>query len=86
MNGFNENGEKHGLWEDLWSEGELFSRLNYFNGKLHGVLDYYFSTGILCSRRNYFNGKRNGLTEFYKYDGKLKTKQYNLWMGLMIRD
>ena len=78
MNGYNDKGEKLGHWVDYWESNKLFSEGIYLDDKLHGVFDYYFNTGVLCSRRNYLNDKLHGLTEHYKYNGKLKTKQYNL--------
>jgi len=49
MNGFNENGEKHGPWEEYWINGKLGYRGNYFNGKMHGLFERYHSNGNLSN-------------------------------------
>ena len=72
MNGYNEQGEKHGYWE------YLDYKENYVNGKEHGLCERYWFNGKLCSRRNYINGKLYGLYEWYSTNDKIKTKQYNL--------
>ena len=37
INLYNEKGEKHGVWEDYFSNGQLCYRGNFVNGELHGV-------------------------------------------------
>ena len=48
------------------------------NGEKHGPWEVYYPNGNLMYKVNYLNGKPHGLSEHYGYNGKLKTKQYNL--------
>ena len=77
MNGFNEQGERHGPWEGYFN-GKLYWRENYVNGKRHGLYEHYHSNGKLWSNENWNNGKIHGLYERYLGDGKLYLKQYYL--------
>ena len=74
INLYNEKGEKHGLWEDYYSNGELHYRINYANGKEHGVWESYYRDGQLNYRGNYENGQKHGLWEGYFSDGQLSIR------------
>jgi antitoxin component YwqK of YwqJK toxin-antitoxin module len=76
MNKFNENGKKHGQWEEYSVNGTLFYRENYINGKLNGLCEGYYSNGKLDYKVNFVNGKLHGLLERYYYNGKLTLKVY----------
>ena len=56
INLFNEKGEKHGVWEGYFSDGQLSYRGSYVNGKSHGVWESYYDTGRLSYRKEYNMG------------------------------
>ena len=60
MNGYNDKGERHGPWEEYYSNGKLYWRKNYVNGKLHGLYECYWFNGNLDYKVNYVNGKGHG--------------------------
>ena len=79
MNQYNDKRQRHGPWEDYFSNGKLGYKTNYVNGKEHGLSeDYYCSNGNLSYKANYVNGKEHGLSERYSSNGKLYFKQYHL--------
>ena len=77
MNGINDNGERHGPWEDYYTNGNILSKLNYINGKFHGLYESYYSNGKLWYKVNYVNGVEHGLSEWYS-NGEFYLKEYYL--------
>ena len=55
MNKFNEQGQKHGPWEEewYWFNGKLKYKGNYLNGQKHGLWEEYWSNGGLEEIRYY---------------------------------
>ncbi len=47
MNQFNEESQKHGIYEYYYPNGKLCSKENYVNGKRHGLYESYYSYGKL---------------------------------------
>ena len=56
----NEKGERHGYWEEYYSNGQLWCKGNYVNGKQHGYWEDYYENGQLNFKGNYVNGKQHG--------------------------
>jgi len=50
MNQYNENNQKHGLWESYRSNGKLMYKGSFINGQRHGFWEYYYSNGQLEKR------------------------------------
>jgi antitoxin component YwqK of YwqJK toxin-antitoxin module len=57
INLFNENGERHGYWEEYYDNGKLAYKGNYVNGKRHGYWESYYSNGELYYKGFYDMGK-----------------------------
>jgi len=76
INLYNEKGERHGYWEDYWSNGQLCYKGNFVNGQRHGYWERYYSNGKLWYKVNYVNGKEHGYWEDYWYNGQLCYKGY----------
>jgi antitoxin component YwqK of YwqJK toxin-antitoxin module len=74
INLYNEKGQKHGYWEDYYSNGQLESKGNYVNGKRDGYWEEYYSCGKLWMKGNYVNGKQDGYWEYYYENGQLSRK------------
>jgi antitoxin component YwqK of YwqJK toxin-antitoxin module len=49
----NENGIKHGYWEDYWDNGNLWYKGNYVDGNRHGYWEVYNYNGNLNQIRYY---------------------------------
>jgi len=45
MNEYNDNREKHGPWEEYYSNGNLCYKGNYIDGKRHGLYERYSNSG-----------------------------------------
>jgi antitoxin component YwqK of YwqJK toxin-antitoxin module len=49
----NENGERHGYWEDYYSNGQLAYKGNYVNSNRHGYWEVYYNNGQLVNKTYY---------------------------------
>ena len=55
---YNDKGEKHGYWEDYYSNGQLCYKGDYVAGKRHGSWERYYDNGQLYSKCYYDMGKQ----------------------------
>ena len=80
MNKLNDKGERHGYWEEYWSNGNLDFKGNYtLNGKKDGYWESCYVNGNLFSRGNYINDERDGLWEWGDFkDNEIITKAFYL--------
>ena len=76
INLYNAKGEKHGYWEDYYSNGKLAYKGTYVDGNRHGYWESYHSNGNLCSKGNYVDGKEHGYWERYYDNGDLRVKGF----------
>ena len=70
----NDNGNRDGLYETYYYNGQVETRGFYKDGKEDGVFEWYHSDGQLYRKQPYKNGKMDGLYEEYFGDGKLGKK------------
>ena len=67
------NGEKDGVWEEYYDNGQTKSKYSYINGKpVDGIYSDYHKNGQLKSKGSYLNGEKNGVWEEYYKDGNLE--------------
>lgn len=59
-NQYNENGDRHGYWEEYWSSGEIMTRGCYKNGLKNGEWEQYWENGHLWKKGCYVNGIQTG--------------------------
>ena len=59
-NQYNENGQRHGYWEDYWYQGQLWFKGYYVNGKLDGYWEEYHHNGQLWFKGNFINCEQVG--------------------------
>jgi antitoxin component YwqK of YwqJK toxin-antitoxin module len=74
INLYNERGQRHGYWEEYYSNGQLRNKGNYVNDNRDGYWEEYYSNGKLWRKGNYVNGKQDGYWEAYYSNGKLMRK------------
>ena len=76
INQFNEKGERHGLWKDYHSNGQIQYKITYANGKRHGLWEYYYLSGQLLEKGTYVNGKPHGMWKHYNRDSKIEKQVF----------
>ena len=69
-----DGGEKHGLFEQYYKNGQLFITGYYENGQREGLWEEYRESGLLMKKVNYKNGQREGRFEQYHNNGQLYIK------------
>jgi hypothetical protein len=69
-----DGGEKHGLSEDYYENGQLKYRRNFKDGEVDGPFESYHDNGQLRSEGNFKDGKADGLYKEYDRDGQLQTR------------
>jgi antitoxin component YwqK of YwqJK toxin-antitoxin module len=47
------NGNKNGVWEEYYDNGQLLSKCSYLNGEMDGVWEYYNEDGSLLFTHTY---------------------------------
>ena len=70
INQLDKQGNRHGLWEIYYSDGQLWGNGEFKNGLRHGLWKYY-ETGQLWYKGQYQKNKRAGLWLFYRISGEL---------------
>jgi hypothetical protein len=65
MNVFNEKNQRHGYWEEYFSDDTLWYKGNYMNGSLYCKGDYNYDEYL-------------GYWEWYNIDGELVFKEFYL--------
>jgi len=65
MNQLNDKGQRHGQWEDYWSNGNLWSKGNYNNGERYGYWESYYQNGQLHWKGYFVNDKPHGYWEWH---------------------
>ena len=72
----NDKGQRHGLCEYYWENGNPSNKVNFLNGKRNGLFEDYNSNGNLICKGNYINNKKIGFWEYYNYNGEVWLKYY----------
>ena len=57
INLYNAKGEKHGLWIDYHSNGQLWYKGHYVNGKKEGYWEWYYFNGQLWWKGHFVRGE-----------------------------
>ena len=74
INQFTHNGKKTGIWEEYYSNGQLYKKGLYVNGLRDGYFEYYGGDGELLYKGYYKDDKMDGIWEEYHINGKLHSK------------
>ncbi len=70
----NDGGERHGLSEWYYENGQLWQKRSWKDGKQHGLEEVYHENGQLWQKRSWKDGKKHGLWETYDENGQLERK------------
>lgn len=72
-----ENGQKTGMWEYWYDNGNLWSQCEYENGIRSGMSKVYYPDGTLRYEGNYKEDKQTGKWNFYTEKGEIfDSKEY----------
>lgn len=61
INQRDENGIRHGPWEDYYNNGQLWLNGEYNHGKNQGLWELYYTDGETMGKGGYKNHKERGL-------------------------
>ncbi len=76
MKGLMKDGNREGLWQAWYENGNLWSEAEYTHGLNNGKSATYFENGKVRYKGNYEKGKKVGKWKYYDDEGKLiKTVQ-----------
>ena len=79
------HGDRYGLWEMWYGNGNIQRRENFVDNKREGFLETFYDTGALQLRENYKHNERDGIREVFDRDGNLVERTY--WSkGEKVRD
>ena len=70
-NRVNRRGNRVGIWEFYYSNGNISSKGLYVNGKEEGIWEIYYSNGNIDAKGLYVDGNREGIWESYWSNGNL---------------
>ena len=69
------DGDRHGLAERFFDNGQLQEREHWKNGVRDGVSEKWFRDGVLYRRAHYTDGELDGLFERFHDNGQLETRE-----------
>ena len=61
INKYDEQGKRHGYWEQYHHNGQLWRKGEYRHGKAHGLWEYYWSDGQLSYKGEHKQDRHIGL-------------------------
>ena len=75
MNQLNASGQRHGSWEEYYSNGQLSRNGTFLNSERHGPWEAYYYNGNLQWTATFINGIVFGLiTEYDENNLVIETK------------
>ena len=78
---YNNNGQRHGPYEEWHGNGQQWEKRNYVNDKLNGPYEKWYENGQQYIKGNYANDKLHGPYESWYEDGQQRVK-YNYYYGI----
>jgi antitoxin component YwqK of YwqJK toxin-antitoxin module len=72
-----EHGNKHGLYQHWYDNGQPWAQCEYINGQRHGLYQSWHNNGKLWTQCEYINGKIHGLFQSWLKNGQLE--YYDWW-------
>jgi len=75
----NSKGQREGIWEIFWANGNIHFRTPYKEGNEDGIEERFYSNGNIYLRTSYKEGNLDGIEEEFDEQGNItKTR---LWKG-----
>ena len=68
------NGQKQGIWERWYGNGQLKEKGSYVNGEEQGIWKRWYDNGQLEEKGNYVNGQKQEIWEQWYGNGQLRKK------------
>ena len=73
----NSKGQREGIWEWFYKNGNILCRTPYKEGKMDGIEEWFDENGNIQKRIPYKNGMEDGIQTLYDEQGNI-TETY-LW-------
>ena len=73
----NSKGQREGIWEYFYSNGNIHYRTPYKEGKRDGIEEWFYPNGNIRRRATFKEGKRDGIVEWFDEQGNIAETQ--LW-------
>jgi len=67
----NSGGQKEGIWEFFYSNGNILCRIPYKEGKRDGIMEWFYENGNILGRTPYKDDKIDGTQKFYDEQGNI---------------
>jgi len=67
----NSKGEREGLWEVFYPNGNIHYRTPYKEGKMDGIKERFYENGNIKCRTPYKEGKEDGIEEWFNEQGNI---------------
>ena len=77
-------GQREGIWEIFWMNGNIESRTTYKDGKEDGIEEMFYPNGNIKLRTPYKDGRKDGIEEEFDEQGNI-IKTYVWKKGKLIK-
>jgi antitoxin component YwqK of YwqJK toxin-antitoxin module len=81
----NSKGQREGIWEWFYGNGNIRWRTPYKDGKEDGIEEWFYDNGNIECRIPYKGGERDGIEEWFHPNGNI-TKTYVWKDGELIEE
>jgi len=80
----NSKGQREGLWEWFYENGNIEARIPYKEGKEDGIAEWFYSNGNIYRRSPCKEGKEHGIEERFDEQGNITETRH--WKnGILIK-
>jgi antitoxin component YwqK of YwqJK toxin-antitoxin module len=74
----NSSGQREGLWEFFYENGNISMRTSYKEGKIDGIVESFYENGNIHWRISYIESVKDGIEEWFDERGNIvKTRHWN---------
>jgi len=70
----NSKGQREGIWEEFYPNGNIHWRTPYKGGKMDGIEEGFYENGNIKARIPYKGGKEDGIEELFYENGNIYRK------------
>jgi antitoxin component YwqK of YwqJK toxin-antitoxin module len=72
----NSKGQREGIWEIFWMNGNIQWRIPYKEDKRDGIKEWFYENGNTLSRTPYKDDKIDGTQKFYDEQGNITETRF----------